>query len=76
MNLYQTYFANVRWVEFFLAVGMAILGKLQLTVQNGGKIDQRATLEALGAGGVVAWAFLRVPKSKEEAREEEDIDFG
>jgi hypothetical protein len=75
MNLYQTYFANVRWVEFFLAVGMTILGKLQLTVQNGGKIDQRATIEALCAGGAVAWAFLRVPKSKDEVREE-GVDFG
>ena len=67
-NIYQTYFANVRWVELLLAAGMAILGKLQLTIQDGGKIDQGALLEALGAGVAIAWAYLRMPKAPDATR--------
>lgn len=62
-DFYVKYFANVRWMELLFVVISAISGKLLLTVQNGGKLDQHALLEALGVGAGVGWAFLRVPKS-------------
>lgn len=61
-NLYTTYFAGVRWVELALAFGAAVLGDLQLTVHAGGKVDQQATLKAVGVGAGIAWAYLRMPK--------------
>ena len=61
-DFYVKYFANVRWTELLLAVGVAALGKLQMSVQGGGKVDQHAVIEALSVGAGVGWAFLRVPK--------------
>jgi hypothetical protein len=74
-NLYDTYFANVRWVELLLAVGIAILGDLQVAVASGGKMDQEALLKAGGVGLAVGWAYLRMPKAEVEA-ESPEIDFG
>jgi hypothetical protein len=73
-SLYQTYFANVRWVELLLAVGVAVLGDLQVTVTTGGKLDSEALLKAAGVGLAVGWAYLRMPKAHEEV-EPADIDF-
>ena len=61
-ELYLKYFAGVRWVELALAFGAAVLGDLQLTVHAGGKVDQQATLKAVGVGAGIAWAYLRMPK--------------
>lgn len=74
MNLYQTYFAKVRWVELLLSVGVAVLGDLQVTVASGGKINQESLLKAGGVGLAVGWAYLRMPKAQEES-EETDTDF-
>lgn len=74
-TLYKTYFANVRWVELLLAVGVAVLGDLQVTVSSGGKINQESLLKAGGVGLAVGWAYLRMPKAERESASE-DIDFG
>jgi hypothetical protein len=74
-DLYLKYFANVRWVEMLLAVGIAILGDLQVAVASGGKITQEALLKAGGVGLAVGWAYLRMPKSEVET-EAPEIDFG
>lgn len=63
-DLYLKYFANVRWTELILAVGVAALGKLQMTVQGGGKLDQHALIEAATVGLGVGWAYLRMPKGQ------------
>jgi hypothetical protein len=74
-NLYDTYFANVRWVELLLAVGVAVLGDLQVAIATGGKLDQEALLKAAGVGLAVGWAYLRMPKVPTES-EDPEIDFG
>jgi hypothetical protein len=74
-SLYQTYFANVRWVELLLAVGVAVLGDLQVTVTTGGKLDSEALLKAAGVGLAVGWAYLRMPKAPDAESEAADIDF-
>lgn len=74
-NLYDTYFANVRWVELLLAVGVAVLGDLQVTLGTGGKINQDSLLKAAGVGLAVGWAYLRMPKNPTDA-ESPEIDFG
>lgn len=61
-DLYLKYFANVRWTELILAVGVAALGKLQLTVQGGGKLDQQSLIEAATVGLAMGLAYLRMPK--------------
>jgi hypothetical protein len=66
-ELYLKYFANVRWTELALAIGVATLGKLQLTVQGGGKLDQHAVIEAATVGLSVGWAYLRMPKGQADA---------
>jgi hypothetical protein len=73
-NLYDTYFANVRWVELLLAVGVAVLGDLQVTIATGGKLDQEALLKAGGVGLAVGWAYLRMPKVPTES-EAPEIDL-
>lgn len=72
-KLYDTYFANVRWVELLLAVGVAVLGDLQITVASGGKITQETLLKAASVGLAVGWAYLRMPKAEAT---DNDIDFG
>ena len=62
-DLYLKYFANVRWVELLLSVGVAVLGDLQVTIGTGGKVDKESLLKAAGVGLAVGWAYLRVPKA-------------
>jgi hypothetical protein len=75
VTFYQIYFANVRWVELLLAVGVAVLGDLQVTIGTGGKINQESLLKAATVGLAVGWAYLRMPKVSDAESEEPDTDF-
>ena len=72
-ELWNKYFAGVRWPELILAVAVAVLGKLQMDVQGGKSIDQHAIMEALSVGASVGWAYLRMPKNPDPEAQSETI---
>jgi hypothetical protein len=74
-NLYQTYFARVRWVELAWGALAAFFGKLQLSANTGKPLNSDAYLEAAGVSVMFVIAFLRVPKAPDAESEAADIDF-
>lgn len=63
-NLWEKYFAGVRWLEFAMSCATAFMGALIVNLQAGEKIGQQQILKAGGVALSVGWAYLRMPKNE------------
>ena len=67
INLWQKYFANVRWLELAMSMATAFMGALIVNLQSGEKIGKEQLLKAGGVALSVGWAYLRMPKTQGES---------
>jgi hypothetical protein len=66
-DLWDRYFAGVRWVELLQATILAFVGYLYVKVKDQAQwhITQEDLLQAGGAALSAAWLYLRMPKAPE-----------
>lgn len=62
MNLWQKYFAGVRWLELFMALLIFVLTEVQTKIALGVVLDKTVLTEIGASSAKFLWAYLRNPK--------------